>query len=145
MEFWSGRLNMIILSDNQELKSKAKSMYQIIKSQRYAKIKSDEDKAKREVAAEEDAINLIVRTRNGCECNSIDGNPETYRSMRGRWCYFDKTCENFDPSFCEITSDGPYNYSVDEDMCWDWVNVKSYKKYLEKKKRLDREMTETKN
>jgi len=145
MEFWSGRLNMILLSDNQELKSKANPIYQMIKSLRNAKIKEDEDNAKKEAAAEEDAINLIVRTNNGCECNSVDGTPETIRSIRGRWCYFDKTCENFDPSFCEITSDGPYNYSIDEDMCWDWVNVKSYKKYLMEKKRLDREMTETKN
>lgn len=134
MEFWSGRLEMIRLTGNEQMKSMATPIYENIKALRLAKIKADQDKAKREAKDEEDAINLIVRTNSGCECKGTEGEPDIYRSVRGRWCYINSKCDNADPSFCEVTSDGPLSYSVDDDVCWDWVNAKSYKKYLNQKR-----------
>ena len=124
IEFWKARVKMVeITSDNTDTINDAEIIYTFLKNQKTKKKSEDED-----------TQNNIVRTNINCECINTNGKPNIYRSVRGRWCYIDNECVDTDPYYCEYSSDAPYNYSVDKDMCWDWVDNKSYKNYMKQKR-----------
>ena len=101
--------------------NKSETIFRFLKDQKNIKISEDED-----------TKNNIIRTNSNCPCVNTGGKPKIYKSVRGRWCYIDNKCVDSDPHYCEYASDAPYNYVVDEDICWDWVDKQSYKNYMKK-------------
>ena len=122
IEFWKARVKMVEnTSHNQDMVNKSETIFRFLKDQKNIKISEDED-----------TKNNIVRTNSHCPCVNTGGKPKIYKSVRGQWCYIDNKCVDSDPHYCEYASDAPYNYVVDEDMCWDWVDKQSYKNYMKK-------------
>ena len=122
IEFWKARVLMVkTISDNYDTINNAKNIFKFLKNQKNIKRREDED-----------TKNNIVRTNSECDCINTNGKPKIYKSVRGHWCYIDNKCVDSDPHYCEYAGDAPYNYSIDEDMCWDWVNKQSYKNYIKK-------------
>lgn len=122
IEFWKARVLMVeTISDNHDTINNAKNIFEFLKNQKNIKRREDED-----------TKNNIVRTNSECDCINTNGKPKIYKSVRGHWCYIDNKCVDSYPHYCEYAGDAPYNYSIDEDMCWDWVNKQSYKNYIKK-------------
>ena len=122
IEFWKARVLMVeTKNNNHDTIIDSKNIFKFLKNQKNIKRREDED-----------TKNNIVRTNSECDCINTNGKPKIYKSVRGHWCYIDNKCVDSDPHYCEYTSDTPYNYIVDEDMCWDWVNKQSYKNYIKK-------------
>jgi GNAT superfamily N-acetyltransferase len=133
LEFWKARVLMVeTISNDYHTINNAKNIFKFLKNQKNIKIREDEDTKNIKIREDEDTKNNIVRTNSQCECINTNGKPKIYKSVRGRWCYIDNECVDSDPHYCEYASDAPYNYVVDEDMCWDWVDKQSYKNYMKK-------------
>ena len=141
LEFWKARVQMVeLLFEDETLIGESKEIYEFLTDQKKQKDRE-----------EVDAKQKIVRTNSGCECNMISGKPVIHTTLRGhvlgsmssrlglghkpghgKWCYINSECVDADPYYCQYSSDAPYNYTIDEDLCWDWVDSISYKNYRKK-------------